>query len=721
MGPPRCLGDSLTGSNAPRQTLERLFRPRSIAVIGASTRADAIGLRVIRNLRRMGFAGDIFPVNPRYREVEGLRCLPSIEALPPDVDCAFIAIPAEQGPDVLDAAGRHGIRTAFVNASGYAEGGAAGRALQQRLCAVAHAHGIALCGPNNMGLINVHERAAIWTQLHMSEISAGPVAVISQSGSIALVLAQDERSLGLAYIVTSGNEAVLSAADYLDYIAGDDRVRTVVLFLESIRDPARFGAAALKAEAAGKRLLAMKSGASPRGRALVAAHTDSLAGDDDVYDAFFVGHGIVRVRDLDEMMETAVLVTSYPVPPRARHFVPMTLSGGEASIIADVSAQVGLRLHPLADATVDRLRPAFPPSARPDNPLDGWGLGFSRERFGAMLDALAADETIGAIGLAIDAPATGGADTGYAIAMAEHAVRVVSSGTRVVFFNNTAGAGPNPQVRALLTPAGIPYLSGMRAALSAIAHWLRLRDPAPDSAARIVANNSRRSIPRIARGFDEQQLQDMLEEAGVRMVATHIVHSPEMAAEAAAALGYPVVLKGRAAHLPHKTEHNLVRLSLGSSAAVMTAYCEIATALRELSPLGEPGDIILQPMLSGGVELIVGIRNDPAFGSLVIVGLGGIFVELIKSAAVRLGPVDSNEALDMLAATRARDLLVGFRGKGPYDIAAAAAAIAALSRIGVATRDVIESVEINPLIVLERGALGVDLLVRRSEPRQQAS
>jgi acetate---CoA ligase (ADP-forming) len=164
-----------------------------------------------------------------------------------------------------------------------------------------------------------------------------------------------------------------------------------------------------------------------------------------------------------------------------------------------------------------------------------------------------------------------------------------------------------------------------------------------------------------------------------------------------------------------------VRLSLGSSAAVMTAYCEIATALRELSPLGEPGDIILQPMLSGGVELIVGIRNDPAFGSLVIVGLGGIFVELIKSAAVRLGPVDSNEALDMLAATRARDLLVGFRGKGPYDIAAAAAAIAALSRIGVATRDVIESVEINPLIVLERGALGVDLLVRRSEPRQQAS
>jgi acetate---CoA ligase (ADP-forming) len=664
----------------------------------------------------MGFTGEILPINPRYREVAGLPCLPSIEALPPGVESAFIAIPAEQGPDVLDAVGRRGIKTAFVNASGFADGGPEGRALQQRLRAVAHAQGIVLCGPNNMGLINVHDRTAIWTQRHMSEVRPGPIAVISQSGSMALVLAEDERKLGLAYLVTTGNEAVLSAADYLDHIVRDGRVKTILLFLESIRDPARFGVAALQAEALGKRILAIKSGASPRGKMLVAAHTDSLAGDDAVYDAFFRKHGVIRVRDLDEMIETAVLVTSYPAPPRARHFVPITLSGGEAALIADLSSQIGLGLKPLADATIERLKPAFPSFARPNNPLDGWGLGFNAERFGEMLDALCADESIGAIGLAIDAPASGGADTGYALVMAERAARIAASGRHVIFFNNTAGAGPNPQVRAVLAPAGIPYLSAMRPALTAIANWFGLRDLAPASTAGYAANDCWRATLARTCALDEQQLHVMLREAGVPMVSTRVVQSVEAAVEAAGELGYPVVLKGSAAHLPHKTEHKLVQLGLNSADAVTEAYADLVTTMRELVPLGEPGDIILQPMLRGGVELIVGIRNDPAFGSLVIVGLGGIFVELINSVAIRLGPIDVEEARAMLGETRASDLLTGFRGKGPYDLIAAAAAIAAISDFGVATQGLIESLEINPLIVLEQGAFGVDVLVRRSEP-----
>jgi acetate---CoA ligase (ADP-forming) len=708
-------GSAPTESNAPRPLLASLFRPRSIAVIGASTREDAIGSRVIRNLRRMGFAGEIYPINPRYREVAGLTCLSSIEALPAGVESAFIAIPAEQVPDILAAVGRCGIRTAFVNASGFADGGPEGRALQQRLQAVARAQGIALCGPNNMGLINVHDRTAIWTALHLGELRPGPIAVISQSGSMALVLAQDERNLGLAYLVTAGNEAVLSAADYLDYVVRDERVKTVLLFLESIRDPARFAAAAWQAETRGKRILAIKSGASPRGKLLVTAHTDSLAGDDAVYDAFFRKHGVIRVRDLDEMLETAVLVTSYPSAPRARHFVPITLSGGEAALIADLSSQIGLELKPLAELTIERLKPAFPAFAKPNNPLDGWGLGFNAERFGEILDALCADESIGAIGLAIDAPAAGGADTVYAVAMAEHAARIAASGRPVIFFNNTAGAGPNRQVRAMLEPAGIPYLSGMRPALTAIAHWLGLRDRAPGSTAGDAANDRWRA--RLARtgALDEQALRAMLCEAGVPMLSTRIVRSVDAAAQAAGALGYPVVLKGSSAHLPHKTEHKLVHLGLSSPEAVKAAYADLATRLRDLVPGGEPGDIIVQPMLEGGVELIVGIRNDPAFGSLVIVGLGGIFVELIDSVAVRLGPIDLEQARAMLGETRAGDLLAGFRGRGPYDVAAAAAAIAAMSDFGAATEGLIESLEINPLVVLEQGAFGVDVLARRPE------
>ncbi len=707
------MNGSPNDSSVPRELLKMLFRPRSIAVIGASTREDAIGFRVIRNLRAMGFAGEIIPVNPRYSKVAGLTCLPSVEALPIGVESAFIAIPAEQGPDVLDAVGRRGIKTAFVNASGFADGGTDGAALQQRLRAVARTHGIALCGPNNMGLINVHDRIAIWTQLHMSEVRPGPVAVISQSGSMTLVLAQDERHLGLAYLVTTGNEAILSAADYLDHIVRDCRVKTVLLFLESIRDPARFGAAAQHAGANGKRILAIKSGASPRGRMLVAAHTDSLAGDDAVYDAFFRKHGVIRVRDLDEMIETAVLVSSYPAPPRIRHFVPITLSGGEAALIADISSQIGLSLEPLADATIERLKPAFPPFARPNNPLDGWGLGFNSERFGTMLDTLCADASIGAIGLAVDAPASGGADTSYALTMAEHAVRIAATGKHIIFFNNTPGAGPNPQVRAALEVAGIPYLTGMRPALTAIAKWLGLRDPVEESAVSCnVTDRLRAGLDR-SQALDEQELYVLLREAGVPMVSSREVGSSAEAVERAEEVGYPVVLKASAAGLPHKTEHELVRLGLGSAAAVTEAYADLANRMREVLACCEPGDIVLQPMLQGGVELIVGLRNDPAFGSLVIVGLGGIFVELIDSVAVRLGPIAVDEARAMLDETRAGELLKGFRGKGPYDADAAAAAIAAISNLGVAAMGLVESLEINPLIVLEQGAFGVDILARR--------
>ncbi len=707
---------------APAHALDRLFRPRAIAVIGASTRADAIGFRVIRNLRQMGFAGRIFPVNPRYREVAGLACLPSVEALPDGIDAAFIAIPAEQGAALLDAVGRRGIKAAFVNASGFADGGEEGRARQRHLAETARRHGIALCGPNNMGLINVHDGIAPWTQLNLTNPRPGPVAVVSQSGSIALVLAHDERRLGLAYLVTAGNEALLGVADYLDWIVRDDRVRTVLVFLETIRDPARFGAAAEEARRRGKRIIALKTGSSPRGRLLVAAHTDALAGEDRVYDAFFRRHGILRARDLDELIETAVLVTAYPEPPRSRHLVPVTLSGGEAALIADLSARIGLELQPLSAATTQRLQPAFPPFARPSNPLDGWGLGFNAERFAQMLEALAADETIGAIGLAIDAAALGGADTGYAMTMARLARPLAAQGKRIVFFNNTVGSGPNLELRAALDEAGIPYLSGMSPALAAIAGWLSLAKAAPqaEDATRAAgadadAWRARLRAPTLA----EAELLAMMREAGIAMVEQRVVASAAEAVAAAEALGYPVVLKASAPQLPHKSEHDLVRLDLGSAEAVRAAYAALEHRLRALREPAVETSIIIQPMLRQGVELVIGIRHEPGFGPLVMAGLGGVFVELLDEVAWRLAPIDAAEARAMLAETRAARLLGGFRGRGPYDIAAAAEAIAALSRFAAATAGLVGAIEINPLIVRERGAFGVDLLLRRRVPSDQ--
>jgi len=686
--------------------LERLFRPRAIAIVGASTREDAIGFRVIRNLRKLGFAGAIYPVNPRYHEVAGLPCLPSVEALPAEVDAAFIAIPAEQVAGVLDEVGRKGIRAAFANASGFADGGAQGRALQQTLAAVAARHGIALCGPNNMGLVNVHDRVAIWTQRNMTNVPPGPVAVIAQSGSIALALAEDERHLGFAYLITPGNEAVLGAGDYLDYVVRDDRVRTVLVFVESIRNPARFAAAAAEARAREKRIIAIKTGASQHGRALVAAHTDSLAGDDAVYDAFFRRHGIIRVHDLDEMLETAVLVTAYPRPPATRHVVPVTLSGGEAALIADLAVQANLPLQSLSSDTVARLMPAFPDFARPQNPLDGWGLGFNAKNFGIIIEALQASADVGAIALCVDAPASGGGDVPYALQM----TRLVGLPTHtkpVMFFNNTAGTGVNEELREALARLGIPYLANIRTALIALAHWI-----GPESAPQAATPGILPDVSALAAApLRQSVLFDALRGSGVPMTPCVATSSPADAAAQAEKLGFPVVLKGCADEAPHKTELGLIRLNLRSADTIREAYNEIDAILAKTAATSTTREIVLQPMVGEGVELIIAARHEGGFGTVVVVGLGGVFAEFIKSVSVRLGPIDEAEARAMLDECRASEMLAGLRGKGPYDGAAAAVAIAALSRFAAAAGPRIGAIEINPLIVGTKGAFGVDALL----------
>jgi acyl-CoA synthetase (NDP forming) len=695
--------------------LDLLLNPRSIAIVGASQREDSIGFRVIQNLRRMKFSGAIYPVNPRYEEVAGLRCYPKLSAVPERVDAAFLGVPAAAGPDLLDEAGRSGIRAVFVNAGGYADGDAEGKKLQQLLSAIAKQHAIALAGPNNMGLINVVDGKAMWTARYMTPVRPGPIAVISQSGSIALALSEDERQLGLAYIVTAGNEAVVTVADYLQAIVRDDRVRVVLMFLETLRDPAGFIAAARHARKTGKHIIVLKVGSSEGGRAAVSAHTGSLAGDDAVYDAFFRQFGIIRVREIDEMLETAILLSKFPAPPPTRHVVPVTLSGGEAGLLADLGAACGLGYQPLSAATVERLRPAFPPYSSPHNPLDAWGLGFSAERFAAVLDALVADPEIGTLAFCIDAPGKGGGDVPYACIMAEACVAAAArTNKRIVFFNHATGTGPNADVRAILDRAGIPYLSGMRAALAAIAHYNNLGPEAaePPKASAEQAASWRQAL----HATDETAQFAALKAAGLPMVEAVAVASAADAEREAKRLGFPVVLKGTAPNIPHKSDLGLVKLGLKDAGAVASAFKEIEGGLARALPHGAPRQVIMQRMAGAGLELIVGARSVPGFGSAIVVGLGGMLVEVIKDVSLRLAPVDRSTALEMLRETKAGTLLAGFRGKGPYDADAAADAIAAVSRIAAATSDTVTAIEINPLIVLEKGAVGVDVLIQPANP-----
>ena len=694
----------ISTQEAMRIALDRLLKPRSVAIVGASERSDAIGTRVLINLRQMGFDGRIYPVNPRYEKVEGLECFPSLAALPETVDVAFLAVPASAGPELAERAAQCGIKALLLNASGYADGGDAGSALQLQLQHVATRHGVVLAGPNNMGLINVHDRVALWTSQYMKPIAPGPVGVIAQSGSMALILMENQRDLGFAYVVTTGNEAGATAADYLYQMARDERVKVILLFLETVRDPRLFAEAAAECARLGKRIITLKVGASQRGRALVQAHTGSLAGEDRLYEAYFKALGVVRARDLDEMLETAVLFSASPALPRSRHTAAVTLSGGEAALLSDIGAELGLEFMSLAGETLAGLRPAFPAYATIGNPVDAWGLGFDAQRFQLVVDALLADPHLGILLFSINAASRRGEDVPYARAVAQ-ACLGARTDKRIVFINNTVGNGVNSAIRKLLDTAQIPYLSGMRAGLAAVRNMVRLQLPSMpvDEARRVGA-----AMPPWP--GDEPARFRLLSQAGIPMVPALAVSNEHEAARAAAAMGGPVALKGIADHLPHKSELGLVRLNLTDEAAVEKAFCELEALLVQHAQAESRTQVVVQKMAGEGVELILGLRNDPQFGSFIIVGPGGVLVELGNQASIRLCPVDEAQAREMLFETAAGPLIAGVRGRGPWNMDAAVAAIVAFSRFGADRVSTLATLEINPLIVGRDGAAGVDIL-----------
>ncbi len=696
-----------------KTALDKLLNPGSVAIVGASPREIATGHVVQKNLELRDFGGSVYPVNPRYDEIRGLPCYASLGELPIVPDTVFIAIPAVAGPAILEEAARLGVGAAYINASGYGDADDAGNALQDDIRAIATEHAMALCGPNNVGAINVHHQTSLWTT-DLPRLDPGPVAIISHSGSVAIGLAQDERNLGLAYVITPGNEAVTDVADYLEYVVRDDRVQTIMLFLEVIRRPEAFAAAAAEAHTRGKRILAIKVGRTKAGSAAIAGHTGSLSGEDAVYEAFLRRHGIVRLNDLDELNEAAVLFGTYPDAPRAPGVLATTLSGGQCSLIADLADDVELSLPPLTAETRAMIQPAYPDYATLANPLDAWGAGWDAEVFRTTLDGIVSDERYGTVICAGDPPNTGGFDLDFVIEMAEVLAETASkTDRRLVLYNATAAPVPNRRVKAILDDAGIPYLSGMRSALGAIAAWTAFNGPERDDIAIDGARAARwRERAGDAGAMTEPEWFGLLGEAGVSMVDCRAAASAAEATAHADASGYPVVLKGTSPDLPHKSELGLVRIGLDSPDAVSGAFADLSGVL-DAHPEASARCVTVQAMADAGVELIAGVRNDPAFGSLVVVGLGGTLVELLRQSSLRLGPVSLESARTMLDETLAGTLLRGARGAGPYDIDAAAELIAALSRFGAATHGVLSAVEINPLIALEEGhgAIGVDALL----------
>jgi acyl-CoA synthetase (NDP forming) len=698
-----------------------LLRPASVAIVGASDKIGP-GLNAWRALQFVGYAGPVYLINPRRPSLLGQPTYPRLAAVPGAVDAVFVAVPQEAVLESLREAAEKGARGAVILSSGFGEAGAGGVQAQRELIAIAGAHDMAVCGPNCLGVLNLAGAAALFGTSLPDHVARGGVAAVVQSGSIGIALLNAARGLGLSCLITSGNEAVTTTADYLDVLVDDPDVSVVIAFLEQLRRPEQFVEAARRAYAIGKPVIVLKSGRSERGRRAVMAHTGAVAGSDEVCEAAFRAAGVIRVASLDELIETAVLVSTVTKRPTTPGVAILSPSGGEIALALDVADPVGLEL-PAVSGAQSELAALLPDFAHAGNPLDlTWAGLYDPTVARRLTEILGAQEDVGTLVLLQDAPRGLGEQqaTRYANLLRAVAEGAAAVGKPLTVVSNLAGE-LHPAFDAVGREAGVPCLRGTHEGLSAVARFARWATRAPAVPAVVETGQgpvdsveARRLLDGFAvrRVPAEHEARQVLAPYGIRGPREVLVATVEAAVAATRTLGYPVVLKGVVEGVLHKTEAGLVRVGVRSEDELRIAAGDLLERARSLAS-SRPSGLLVAEMVTSVCELLVGARVDPEFGPIVVVGAGGVLVELYKDVAIRLAPVTQSVAVEMIHQTRAAALLEGWRGRPRGDLQETARTVVSLSRFIVDFRDRITEVEINPLAVLEegRGVCALDCLI----------
>jgi acyl-CoA synthetase (NDP forming) len=690
------------GATPDHLDLDALFRPRSVAVVGASATPGSFGHALVRGVAAGGFSGAVYLVNPGRTEIAGLPCWPALADLPACPDCALLAVADAKLEAALEAVVASGIPAAVVF-GGMPDPTVDGPPLPARLRAIAAAGGVTLLGGNAMGFFNYGDGLFASGYQPTEREPPGGVAIVSHSGSAFSALANARRGLRPCWAISPGQELVVSVADCIRFLVRQPETRVVGLFLETVRDPAGFAAALAEASAREIPMVALKVGRTERGRELALAHSGALAGSDAAFAAFCDRHGVHRVRTLDELANTLELLAA-PHRPRGGRLALAGDSGGERALIVDLAADLGVDWAALAPETTAALVSVLEPGLEPANPLDLWGSGRDWEAvYDAALAALAADPEVGLLLFAVDLISGSRLLEGY-VGVAE---RAADLGTPFAVMGNL-GSTVDPAAAARLRARGIPVLLGTENGLAAAAHALAPRpavpvvEPLPAAfverwAARLEASAGAALSPELA--------GELLADLGVPMAPQRIAATASEAVAAAADLGWPVVMKTSASEIAHKSDGGGVLLGIADEAGARAGWATLTERF------GPPVLVQRQVTTTGGaVELLLGLTIDPQFGPLLAVGLGGVWVEALGDVAHALAPVDEPIALALLVRLRGARLLDGFRGAEPTDRAAAARAIAAFSRLA-ALAPWLDAAEVNPLIVGPNGAVAVDALV----------
>jgi len=700
--------------------LDSLFSPKSIAIIGTSADTSKFTGRTLKYLVKHGYQGKVYPVNPKYDQLMGFPCYPSVADLPEPVDNAFIQIPNVSVVDVVKECAEKGVKTAVIHTAGLAESSEVGKEKQLEIKKIARSIGMRICGPNSAGLVNVLEHVALTpvVALELDKLTPGRIGFVSQSGGLmgSLLTRAEARGIGFSYLVSTGNEVDLDATDYIEFMLEDSRTDVIIVFLEGFRDIERFLRVAdlsLKKE---KPIIILKVGRSEAGAKAATSHTGALTGSDKVYDAIFKQKGIVRVKGLEDLFEAASLFSKFQ-PHGGNRIGIVTTTGGVATLIADECSTYGFQFPRPSPMTLDFIAKGLPSFASFSNPLDvtmsGVGIGY-----GKAINLFLQDENFDIVMPIV------GTSGQFAPEMGVKPIleRDKESGkTVVVFLNPNAG-----EALRLLERNGIPTFRTPESCARVLKNFLdygrflekhklskletgpgKIKfDPLMSTPVKRILNSN----SSILNEFESKKLLSLF---GIPVAEERMVSTLEEALDAAREIGYPVAVKLVSQDIPHKTEAGVVQLWVRNDDKLKMSFETVIQKGRECKSDAKIEGVLIQEMVQKGTEVIVGMSQDLQFGPTLLFGLGGVFVELFKDVSVRVAPIQRSDAEEMIDEVKASSILKGFRGREKGDVEAIIEVLLRLSDLSIFLKDEIKEIDINPLMVMEngKGVKAVDALI----------
>jgi len=683
------------------------LRPQSVAIVGASPKASTGG-RILANAIASGFQGVIYPVNPNYTEVNGRQCYPSLTDLPEVPDCAVVALPVDHVLAVVDEAAKVGVPSGIVVAEGFADGDTvAGRERQKELQLIAARGGMAITGPCCMGLASLKYSFANSYFSIPPDAVPGGVSLISQSGGLTNAVTElgASRNLGFNYIISSGNEAVVEMADYIEYLAEDPETRVIACLMEGAKDGAKLRRV-LAAATRKKPVVVLKLGRTESGRRATVAHTGTLAGQHEAYLALFRETGVQLVDTIDQLIETAGLLIYAPLPAGKR-VVFLTISGGATALISDVNASVGLECQALTATTNARLQEILAVDRPFNNPIDT--VGMPRLERGTnltlVLETLLADDDVDVVGMVLSVKrATGPGQQ----KLLDQVAACAEKAAKPIFVLSLASNSLTQDCRTFSETTTVPILEDVEGGLKAVRKLVDYAEFRGELETRREATPGFPPVDvRLPDGdtvLTEYASKRILAQSGISITREDLAGTSDAAAAIADTLGYPVVLKIQSPDVPHKSDAGGVYLGAHSPEEVRAGYHRIVKSVTTQHPKARIDGVLVQEMITDGLEVIVGMVHDVQFGPLVMVGMGGIFVEVFKDAAFRLPPLAAEDVRGMLAELTGGVLLQGLRGNPPRDVDALLNCVVRFADFVAQTAGQFSAVEMNPVMVRPKGS-----------------